>query len=129
MGKIITSPVKRWRGTVTLSDPLTIPQVMAYEDAMRAGKEAALEHGNTVQVKNKSGEEETQANFFSARYLYTILPGVCACVEKWELEGLPAVVTAENFPGSPKMDSARLLSWIIGEISKLYTEAEEVPNA
>jgi hypothetical protein len=44
------------------------------------------------------------------------------------LEGL-GIVTPENYPASPKLSSAMLLSWLVGEISKLYKEADEIPNA
>jgi hypothetical protein len=129
MAKTITSPSKRWPGTVILSDPLSMPQVMAFEDAIQNAREQAIEHGNTVTVKDKDGVEKEAANAMSARYMNGILPGICVCVEKWELQGLPEKVTPDIFPGSPKMDSAELLAWLIREITELYRGAETVPNA
>ncbi len=35
MSKVITSPVQRWAGTVTIADPLTLPQAAVIEDAIR----------------------------------------------------------------------------------------------
>lgn len=110
MSKVIVSPSKKWAGTVTLSDPLLIPQTVAFEDAINAARE--------------SGAETT-----AAKYSYLILPGICACIEKWNLAGLPENMSPEQFPGSPKVESISLMAWLIAEISKLYNEAETVPNA
>lgn len=129
MAKIIESPSKKWAGTVTLSDPLSMPQVMAFEDAIQNGIDQAIEHGNVVTVKDKDGNEREAANVMSARYMLGILPGVCACVEKWDLQGLPENMTPDKFPGSPKIASAELLAWLIREITILYNDAETVPNA
>lgn len=56
------------------------------------------------------------------------LPGICACVEEWQLEGL-GQVTPETFPASPVNASARLFSWLLEAVMALLVEAEEVPNA
>jgi hypothetical protein len=108
MSKVVTSPVKRFPGTVTLSDPLNYPQVITLEEAIsEAGKLS----------------EPTQA-----AYNYTLLPGVLKCVEVWSLEGFPASVTADTFPATPRVPSAELLGWLIGEVVALYREADESPN-
>jgi hypothetical protein len=106
MSKIITSPVKRWSGSVTLYDPLTIPQAMAFEDALDLAR------------------AEENKDFTRAKIGQLLLPGICACVEKWELDGL-GIVTPENYPASPKLSSAMLLSWLMGEITTLFKEADE----
>lgn len=110
MSKVITSPSKKWSGTVTISDPLLIPQTMAFEDAVNAAKDCGM-------------------GTAAAKYSYLLLPGVCACVEKWNLAGLPEGMTPEQFPGSPKVESIKLLAWLVNEIGALYDEAETVPNA
>ena len=109
MSKIITSPVKRWPGTVTLSDPLNYPQAMAVEEAL---DEAALL------------DEEVSRN----RRSFVLLPAFLMCVESWDLEGFPEQVTAETFPATPAVVSANLLSWLIGEVTVLFAEADESPN-
>ena len=109
MPKIITSPVKHFPGTVTLSDPLTFSQCFAIEDALE------------VSLKL---EKETTLR----RYYYALLPGVLACIEKWELDNFPAIVARENFPASPKKPVSELISWLIAEISKLYLGEVEIPN-
>ena len=112
MSKSIVSPVKRYSGRVILSDPLTMPQVMAFEDAMREAR--AMNEDDGV---------------LTSRRLYTVLSGIIPCVEKWELSGIAEPVTADNFPGTPKMAVAQLVAWLVGELTKLYNEADEVPNA
>lgn len=108
MPKVIFSSVGRFSGAVTLSDPLTFPQKFALEDANKV----AIGLGETTQ----------------SRLNYALLPGICACVEKWELEGLPEDITPDNFPATPPVASAELVAWLLEEITLLYTEAEAVPN-
>lgn len=106
MSKTILSPVAKWKGSVVIADPLTFPQSFAFEDAIEATK--GLES-----VKKQHA---------------ALLPGICACVEKWELEGL-GQLTPATFPSTPGVSSARLVSWLMEEILKLYQEGEEIPNA
>ena len=58
------------------------------------------------------------------------LPGVCACIVDNDLtyndEPL-GKLTPQTFPGSPRVASDKLLSWLIQEITTLYQE-EELPN-
>lgn len=109
MSKTILSPVAKWKGSVVIADPLTFPQSIAFEDAMSKAKEI--------------GSEGAKAEYYSA-----LLPGIFACVEKWELEGL-SQPTLENFPSTPRISSARLVAWLANEINALYSEGEELPNA
>jgi hypothetical protein len=107
MSKVITSPVKKWPGTVTLSDPLTFPQVFAFEDAI-----------STIQAEQIPTQARADAIW---------LPVLIACVEEWHLEGLGAL-SVDNFPATPRQASAQLVAWLIGEIANLFKEAETVPN-
>lgn len=109
MSRVITSPIKRWPGTVVLSDPLTFPQVFAFEDAIRA-----------VQAEGKDINQ--------SRVDGMILPGILACVEEWHLENIPEHPTIENFPATPPVSRSRLIAWLIESITELYTEADDVPN-
>lgn len=111
MSKVIQSPVKRWPGTVVLSDPLAFPQYMAWQEAVEKAQEII-----------KIGEA-TQADLDHA-----LLPGVCACVEQWQLDGAGSF-TPENFPATPRRSSAALIAWLVREISALVTEADDLPNA
>jgi hypothetical protein len=105
LSKRITSPSQRWPGSVVLFDPLTLPQALAWEKAVR----------HTQQL----GEDITLTDIN-----YAMLPGICACVEKWELEGLDQVIP-ESFPASPRKDSIALCSWLIKEVTAVYIGEEE----
>jgi hypothetical protein len=105
MADIITSPSKRWPGTVTLA-PLTFPRLIAFETALDAAQQA----GNNM------------------RGNYALLPGLVACVETWALEGFPANVTAETFPAAPIGESVKVISWLMDEVSARVQEAAAVPN-
>lgn len=110
MSKVITSPIKRWAGTVTIADPLTISQAQA------------IENGLAIPEKTDDG-----------RIWYSVidtnqLPAIFACVEKWELENMPENLTAENFPASPRGESHKLIDWIFSELRKVYFGELEIPN-
>lgn len=94
-----------WSGSVTFCDPLLLPHAEAIEDWL-AGKDEA-----------KATDE-----------LKRTLPMLSACVEKWELANFPLSPTPETFPLSPKLGSDSLLSWLVGEILKIYYGELEVPN-
>ena len=109
MPKVISSPVKRFPGTVTLADPLTFPQSFAIEDAILAVKEL--------------GEKSTLL-----RYNAAWLAGILPCVEKWAIEGIPSSPTLDTFPTTPRTSSAKLIAWLVDEVMELYKEGDEVPN-
>lgn len=104
MSKIITSPVKRFPGSVTLAYPIPFPAYLAWKDAIN--KASAVTDNDTRS--------------------YIILPGVCACVEAWNIKGL-ANVTPDTFPAAPRVAADRLLGWLISEIVAVVTEADEAP--
>jgi len=110
MSKTIESPVKKWSGTVTLHDPLTFPQVLAFQDALDAAR--ALDDNVSV-----------------SRVNYTLLPGIIECVESWNLDGISNNPTPDDLPASPSLSSAELIGWLINEITQLFREANEVPLA
>jgi hypothetical protein len=109
MSKVIISPIERYKGSVTIADPITIPQAQAVEAGM---------------TKPESGED-------GRVWLSVIdtmqLPAVIACVEKWELTNIPDNPTAENFPASPRKDSHKLVEWIFSEIQKVYFGELDIP--
>jgi hypothetical protein len=110
MSKVITSPVEKWPGTVTLSDPLTFEQAIAVEKAFDAVRELG------------EGVSHTEQDL-------ALIPAVVACVELWKLEGLSERVTVDTFPATPRRSSARLIAWLVTEIGKLFAESEELPLA
>ena len=102
MSKTITSPVKEFPGTIKLPNHLTMPQVLAYEQAIRDG---------SVLIE----EEASQSEFDAA-----ILPGICECVEEWALDDF-GQLTPDTFPFTPREASNKLITWLVEEISKLYS--------
>jgi hypothetical protein len=82
--------------------------VFAVEDALQAAREL-------------NGASQARLNF-------AILPGILACVEEWELEGLGRPVTLETFPATPVRASAELVGWLVEEVVKAYRGEEVIPN-
>lgn len=95
-----------------LHDPLTYPQVIAFQDAI----------SDVVELL-KDGEEPTLQ-----RLHYALLPGLLACVEEWDLENIPEFPTVDNFPAVPMLASGELVDWLRDEIQKLVTQETTVPN-
>ncbi len=112
MSKQIKSPVKKWPGTVTLHDPLSLPQVVAVQDALESAK-ALAEDGDL--------EKLGLAEFHNA-----LLPAIEDCIEIWEMEGLDD--PPNPFPGTPRKSAAELMNWLSTEVVALFNEAEAVPN-
>jgi len=108
MPKTITSPVKRWSGTVTLFDPLTLAQAIMVEDAIQAVRDL------------RSNERTTLIRLHAA-----LQPAILACVERWNLAGIAD--HPEFIPATPGTPSAQLITWIWTEIKTLF-EDTEVPN-
>jgi len=105
MSKVVISPSLRWPGQVSLSSPMTLPQALAWEKCIR--------------VAQNNTEASTLTDFN-----YAILPGICACVEKWELEGIDNP-TPETFPATPRKQSIELITWLMTEVSRVYVGEEE----
>ncbi len=111
MSKVITSPIKRWPGTVTLADPLSFPQYIAWRDAMKQAQAYLTEQGESAQ---------------QAEYDLILLAGLRSCVEAWGLDG---GFTPEPFPATPRVASSRLIAWLIRETSAIANAADDTaPN-
>ena len=106
MTKVITSPVKRFPGTVTLPDFLTFPQAVAWEKAQ--GAAADLRAGQCT----------------DAELLQAWQPGLNAVVITWNLENYDPT----NPPATPRKSVIELTAWLLESITALYEEAETVPN-
>lgn len=114
MGVTITSPIAGFPGTVTLSDPLSFPQIEKLETAIAES------------VSYQDTQEFTKYNM-------ALLPGLLACVEAWNITPLPRPdepVSLENFPATPRVKSFELIAWLLAEVMKLYlgTAADSSPN-
>jgi len=110
MSKVVISPSSRWPGQVALSSPMSLPQALAWERCVRETQ--ALQGEITL----------TDVN-------YAMLPGICACVDKWELEGM-GQLTPDTFPATPRKLSVELIAWLVKEITAVYTgeEVKADPN-
>jgi hypothetical protein len=132
MSKVIVSAVKRFPGTVTISDPMTFSQWMAW----RASRDnATLEHAHAV-GENDEGQPVSTLTYGDIgmvdAYSIATIPGVLACVEKWELENFPETVTVDTFPAAgsnyTRWDIAALLVWIAKEIDAVAFGGGDDPN-
>lgn len=114
MSKKIEIKSERWSGSVTIADPLTIPQAKLIEAGMKSPPNDDANENGRIWL---SVVDEMQ------------LPAVIACVEKWELADIPENVTIDNFPASPRGSSHALISEIFRELLKVYFGEIELPNA
>ncbi len=113
MPKIITSPIPRWTGTVTIAEPLTMPQALEIERCR------AVEKEGLSKAPSENFKEFRQALNMSGK-----VPVIKLCVEKWELENF----TPDPFPASPKNDIHKLIDWLCREIETVYFGDAFVPN-
>ena len=106
MGKIVTCPVKRYEGSVTIKDPIPYLDILKLE---RAGREFSWETSDIGDA---------------------FIPPILACIEKWELKNFPENPTLETFPGTPRSKVNRLLAWLLNSVRVVYVGNEDNdPNA
>ena len=102
-----------WGGYVVLSDPLTLEQEAAFEQAAHEAKKARDKYGDEI----------------ISTFVLVWLPAVLLCVEKWTLQDFPEQPTILNFPTRPIKELAGLISMLVKEITALYVESIDIPNA
>lgn len=125
MSKTITSPIPRFPGTVTLSDPMMLPQAIAWERARERADEM-LEFATDENGEIIPGSGKFKAGIMPSEREAALLEGMRPTIEAWNLEG----VDPEHFPFTPKADVTRLITWLMNEVGKVYYgEADEHPNA
>ena len=106
MSKTFVSEFKRWPGSVTFYDPLTLPQVVAFQEATYAAS----------RIENATAKQHQQV----------LLPAILTCVERWEIEGVEA--DADKFPASPMAETDRFFSWLYGSLISIAVGSEGDPN-
>jgi hypothetical protein len=111
MSKSVVYTSDKWGGSVTFHDPLTLEQEAAWEYAI-ADFQMAREKGGGLSAQNVA-----------------LMPGILACVEKWELKDFPERITLTNFPMRPKEERAKLIAWLVTNIAELYSDSVTVPNS
>ena len=95
-----------------LHDPLTYPQVIAYQNAIS-------EVGQLMENGNKPSLQQLH---------FALLPGILECVSKWNLKHIPKKVTIKNFPATPTVRAGELMDWLREEVFFLMSDIKEVPN-
>ncbi len=144
MSKVIVSPIARWSGTVTIADPLTLPQAELIQDGFEKDEpfeliKARKDYFDCVKEYGKDDERSIKLGLAlieiseKNRPFHTVadkrqLPAIFACVEKWELANMPENLSIDNFPASPRGDSHRLIEWLFNEICKVFNGEKEIPN-
>ena len=123
MPKTITSPVKHFGGTVVISDPLTMPQVVRIDECLISRRR----YFDEVETDGERGYTLKPDVFWSSPDT-TALDAILLCVEEFHLERMPEKVSAETFPGSPRVASKRLIDWLLGEILIVYNGEADIPN-
>lgn len=118
MSKTVPYDGKRWAGSVTFRDPLYLPDVLAIEEAQEAVAEIRAAANGNLGMKA-----------VSQVHTAWLVP-ICDVVEKWELQDFPDEPTPASFPATPRLEAAKLMSFLIGEMMKIYQgDAELVsPN-
>jgi len=101
MSKTVTCDIKRFAGTVTFADPLTYPQYITWKDAI----EKARQNGNVDLTVPETA--------------LLILPGVLACVESFDVDGIHGMIAADQFPATPRLASARFVVWLINQVGEI----------
>ena len=123
MPKVIQSPVKHFPGTVTLSDPLSLPQVVRIDECLLARKQYFEE----TEVDGERSYTLKEGAFWSNANTVEV-EAILMCVEEWDLRGFTEKVTADTFPGSPRAASVQLINWLVVEILRVYRGEVEIPN-
>src|SRR5690242_1427403 len=108
---IVKSESKRWAGSVTVYDQLTLPQVELIE--------AALEPVET----DKDGR------YFLTAKDKKVIPALLACVEKWDLQNFPQPAALETWPMTPRKESHELIDTIWRAVLLVYQGEQDIPNA
>jgi hypothetical protein len=152
--KIVTSPVSKFPGTVTIKDPLPLDACVIWEAALQDCKPRACHVGvSIVSEMSKLKKEEAEkgqeilkaynAHFYDCitkteqphckpgktdiEAQVRMLQAFKPCISEWKIDGFDLA----NPPGSPKAARSEFVGWLITEIAKVYLgeEPEGDPNA
>jgi hypothetical protein len=106
MSRVITSPVAKYPGTITLVYPVPLDNYLDWMDANAA-----------VMASDKTKDK-----------IKAYLPGACALIESAQVEGLaehPGMSDFQKLTGPPSFE---FVLWLISECQKLMRD-EDSPNA
>ena len=116
MTKTIISPIKRWPGEVTFVDLPTLPNLVAWSDALIEARQWTRpdpDDAASVLITNL------------VHYRAALLPGALACVESHTLAGLSPTLTPDNFPGRPRQAVIDLIAWLVEQAAIIFTADDE----
>ena len=122
MSRVITSPSKRYPGTITLAYPLTFPQYAAWRRALESLPDAPMpteeDERPGWRIYDLAADPEKSI---------LMLPAIFELVEEWNLENVPQPPTPDNFPSTPPASVYKLLLSILVEINEIISEDDDVP--
>lgn len=100
------SPVEKYPGAVELKDPLGWDDVIAFEAAI-------------AEAQEKRGAASDRA----------MLPGLLACIARFEVTGLPEHPAIADIPAVPVRPRSELVRWLTSLVLAAYVGEREIPNA
>jgi hypothetical protein len=136
MSNVVECTIKHFEGKVTLSQPLYLEQVWAFENAEdNASEFEPAPSALLTRVAQLSGkkDEDTEpeapvVKAWSSRIDALYIPAIVKCVEKVEIKGQPEKFTEQNFPMSPRLQSSQFIGFLVDEIRRIYSGELEIPN-
>ncbi len=102
MPKTITSPVKRFPGTVTLPDSYGFGELIQWEHHM-------------ARMGELTGAEQVA----------TVAEAILPMVSEWHITGLPE--KPEALPATPRVPIINLVTWLMREIGAVIDGGEDLP--
>lgn len=108
MTRVISSPTKRFPGTITLPDFLTIPQARAWEECLD-GARALRDRG---------------ISYTSVEYIAVWEPGLREVVQAWDVEGF----SHDPLQTTPRGAVLDLIVMVVNEITGMYQGEVDDPN-
>jgi hypothetical protein len=143
MSKLVTSPVTKFPGTVTLKDPIPLSACVDWEAALAECQPSPCSEGRKILMQMIGVEERAEIIAEYTKHFAgcanckpgltevaaqeRMLKAIKPMVESWDVSGFDLV----NPPGSPRAARSRFVAWVIGEISAVYNaeEPDGDPNA
>ena len=146
MPKKIHSPVERWPGHVILKDPIPLMLVLEYERAIDDNRSKFCDEGVRLFLAFHEADEENRPPALELLREHTahcdeyrpaktgteadstLLPVVLKCVSEWQLDNFPDNPTVDTFPGTPRVDAAKLIDWLVMSVTDIYAGGDLSPD-
>jgi hypothetical protein len=140
--KIVSSPVKKFPGTVGIKDPIPLSACVEWEAGLAECQPSPCSEGRRILTqfwRTPNKERDVISSEYEEHFTSCVEKGgkcrsgltdtaaqarmiksLKACVEEWHVDGFDLA----NPPGSPKIARSQFVAWLIGEVSNIYNEAE-----